>query len=156
MPDDIRVSAAPLDAAALLGALTGREASDGAVASFVGQVRAEPELEALELEHYPGVTEQVLAALREQAVARWSLSQALIHHRVGRIAIGETIVVVAASAPHRRAALEAVSFLIDRLKTEAPLWKRVHTTRGSHWVEARDSDSAASQYWQDQIAQEDA
>ena len=156
MPLGIQVSVEPIADAERLSALTGQSPHDGAVASFVGQVRAEPELEALELEHYPGVTEQALAALREQAVARWSLSQALIHHRVGRMAIGETIVVVAASAPHRRAALEAVSFLIDRLKTEAPFWKRVHTTRGSHWVEARDSDSAASQYWQDQIAQEDA
>ncbi|WP_297735265.1 molybdenum cofactor biosynthesis protein MoaE [uncultured Maricaulis sp.] len=156
MPSDIRVSAEPIDAAALMAALTGQSPDDGAVSSFVGQVRAEGDLVALELEHYPGVTEAALRELSEQAMARWSLSQALIHHRVGRMAVGETIVVVAASAPHRRAALEAVSFLIDRLKTEAPFWKRVHTAQGHYWVEARDSDTAASQYWRDQIAQEDA
>ena len=156
MRPDIQVTADPLDAPALVAALTGRDPDDGAVASFVGQVRAEPGLEALELEHYPGVTETALTELRERAMSRWSLSQAVIHHRVGRMAVGETIVVVAASAPHRRAALEAVGFLIDRLKTEAPFWKRVHTQDGSHWVAARDSDTAASQYWRDQIAQEDA
>ncbi|OLF81145.1 hypothetical protein AWH62_00265 [Maricaulis sp. W15] len=156
MTTDILVTPDPLDAAALIAALTGTHPDDGAMASFVGQVRAEPGLEALELEHYPGVTETALTELCEQAISRWSLSQALIHHRVGRMAIGETIVVVAASAPHRRAALEAVSFLIDRLKTEAPFWKRVHTKDGSHWVAARDSDTSASQYWRDQIAQEDA
>lgn len=156
MPSDILVSADPIDAATLLSTLTGHSPDDGAVASFVGQVRAEGDLIALELEHCPGVTESALRELSEQAIARWSLSQAVIHHRVGRMAIGETIVIVAASAPHRRAALDAVGFLIDRLKTDAPFWKRVHTEQGQYWVEARDSDTAASQYWRDQIAQEDA
>jgi molybdopterin synthase catalytic subunit len=156
MPLGIQVSVEPIADAERLSALTGQSPHDGAVASFVGQVRADGDLVALELEHYPGVTEAALGALREQAISRWSLSQAIIHHRVGRMEIGETIVLVAASAPHRRAALEAVSFLIDRLKTEAPFWKCVHTASGRHWVEARDSDTAASQYWRDQIAQEDA
>ena len=115
----------------------------GAVATFTGLVRADDGVEMLELEHYSGATEAALRRVAEGAVARWSLSAATIVHRVGPMAPGERIVFVAAAAPHRAAALEACAYLIDRLKTDAPFWKR--ETRGAavSWVEPRDGDRRA-------------
>ena len=145
-----------LDPAAELAAVTGQDNSAGGVASFVGQVRGEAGLTALELEHYPGVTEAALARIAETAAQRWPLMQAVIRHRVGRMTPGEPIVFVAASAAHRRAALDAVGYMIDLLKTEAPFWKRVHTEEGNHWVDAADGDREAADFWLDQMASEDA
>lgn len=145
-----------LDPAAELAALGGRDTATGAVASFLGQVRGEAGLTALELEHYPGVTDGALAHIARSAADRWQLSQAVIRHRVGRMAPGDPIVFVAAGAPHRREALEAVSYMIDLLKTEAPFWKRVHTADGSYWINPAEGDRRAANYWLDQMASEDA
>ena len=152
----IQVSHDPVRAGALLEELAGADPDCGGVASFTGQVRAEPGLVALELEHYPSVTENALQRIAETAAEKWSLRQAVIRHRVGRMEVGETLVFVGASAPHRREALKAVEYMIDLLKTDAPFWKQVHTDTGSHWVEARDTDRDAADYWTDQIASEDA
>ena len=143
----VQVQTERFDPGALINSLTGEDSSCGAVASFVGQVRGGGDLVALELEHYPGVTEQALGRIAAEAVQRWSLGEALILHRVGRMEIGEAIVFVGASAPHRRAALEATGFMIDILKTQAPFWKREHTTTGSHWVEPRPGDDDAAAAW---------
>lgn len=152
----ITVSHDPIDSGARLDALAGADPDCGGLASFVGQVREEPGLVSLELEHYPAVTEKALQTIAETAARKWDLHRAVIHHRVGRMEIGEVIVFVAATAPHRRAALDAVGYMIDLLKTEAPFWKQVHSNKGSHWVEARDTDRDAADYWTDQIASEDA
>ncbi|MDP1026605.1 molybdenum cofactor biosynthesis protein MoaE [Sphingomonas sp. KR1UV-12] len=139
----------PIDVAAEL-ALIEREGA-GAVASFTGLVRAdagaEGAVETLELEHYPGATEAALRTLADEAVTRWSLAGATIVHRVGPMRAGERIVFVGTAAPHRGAALDACAFLIDRLKTDAPFWKR--EVRGGHgtWVEARDTDEVAARRW---------
>ncbi|WP_425229402.1 molybdenum cofactor biosynthesis protein MoaE [Sphingomonas sp.] len=123
----------------------------GAVATFTGLVRADlhddGSVGLLELEHYPGMTERTLLTLCEEATARWSLLGATVVHRVGPMHPGERIVFVAAAAPHRTAALAACGFLIDRLKTDAPFWKR--ETRGgeARWIEARASDDAAAARW---------
>ena len=119
----------------------------GAVATFTGLVRGDDGVTTLELEHYPGATERALTDLVEQAAARWSLSAATVVHRVGPMAPGERIVFVGTAAPHRGAALEACAYLIDRLKTDAPFWKR--ETRGDElrWVEPRASDDAAAARW---------
>ena len=140
------VNAEPIDVAAEMAAIEAGGA--GAVATFSGLVRADDGVGTLELEHYPGATEAALVALAETAVARWSLLAATIVHRVGVMRPGERIVFVGVSAPHRGAALEACAFLIDRLKTDAPFWKR--ETRGSdaRWVEPRGSDDAAAARWQ--------
>lgn len=141
----IRVSPAPIDVAAETERveLTGV----GGIATFSGLVRADDGVERLELEHYPGVTEAMLAGFADQAVARWDLGGASIVHRVGPMRPGERIVFVATAAAHRAAALDACAFLIDRLKTDAPFWKR--ETRGGdrRWVEARDGDHAAAARW---------
>ncbi len=147
MPDPpyVRVSTDPIDIAAEFGRV--EVAGVGGIASFCGLVRADDGVELLELEHYPGVTEAMLAGLAGQATARWSLSAASIVHRVGPMPPGTRIVFVATAAAHRTAALEACAFLIDRLKTDAPFWKR--ETRGGErrWVEARDGDHAAAARW---------
>ena len=140
---DVRVE--PIDLAAEIAAA--EQAGAGAVATFTGIVRGDDGVETLALEHYPGATEAALRAVAEGAVARWSLSGATIVHRVGPMRPGERIVFVAAVAAHRAAALEACAYLIDRLKTDAPFWKR--ETRGDRetWVEARDGDHAAAARW---------
>ncbi|MGP7796014.1 molybdenum cofactor biosynthesis protein MoaE [Sphingomonas sp. CLY1604] len=146
----IAVGPEPIDIA---GEIARAEAADGsgAVATFTGLVRADADaaggVAVLELEHYPGATEAALTRVAEEAVARWSLEGATIVHRVGPMRPGERIVFVAAAAAHRAAALEACAYLIDRLKTDAPFWKR--ETRGdeARWVEARDSDADAAARW---------
>lgn len=147
MAISVKVQTERFDPGALLNQFSGQDSSCGAVASFTGQVRGGGELVALELEHYPGVTEQALGRIAAEAVRRWSLGEAVIVHRVGKMAVGEPIVFVGASAPHRKAALEATGFMIDILKTQAPFWKREHTTTGSHWVEPRPGDDDAAAVW---------
>jgi len=142
----IHVSAEPIDLAAEMAAVEQAEGA-GAVATFTGLVRSDDGVGVLELEHYPGATEAALRALVEEARARWSLGAAAIVHRVGPMRPGERIVFVAAAAAHRAAALAACAYLIDRLKTDAPFWKR--ETRGgeARWVEARESDVDAAARW---------
>jgi molybdopterin synthase catalytic subunit len=122
-------------------------AGAGAVATFTGLVRADDGVETLELEHYPGATEAALCVVAETAVARWRLQAATIVHRVGPMEPGERIVFVAATAAHRGAALEACAYLIDRLKTDAPFWKRETRDGATSWVEARETDEAAAAKW---------
>ncbi|WP_294190367.1 molybdenum cofactor biosynthesis protein MoaE [uncultured Sphingomonas sp.] len=119
----------------------------GAVATFTGLVRADDGVATLELEHYPGATEAALTRLAEEAVRRWPLSAASIIHRVGPMQPGERIVFTGAASAHRAAALEACAFLIDRLKTDAPFWKREVVGGEARWVEARDSDDHAADRW---------
>lgn len=144
---EVQISEAPLRPATLLSGLAGRDPDSGAVASFLGQVRAGEGLTGLELEHYPGVTENVLTRLARRALARWSLSRAVIVHRVGLMSIGDPIVFVGAAAPHRRAALEAVEYMIDVLKTQAPFWKKEYTVKGERWIEPCPEDDDAASCW---------
>ncbi|RZM29865.1 MAG: molybdenum cofactor biosynthesis protein MoaE [Sphingomonas sp.] len=141
----IAVQTAPIDLAAEIAAV--EQPGAGAVATFTGIVRGDDAVATLELEHYPGATESALRTVAEGAVSRWSLDGATIVHRVGPMRPGERIVFVAAVAAHRGAALEACAYLIDRLKTDAPFWKR--ETRGDRasWVEPRDGDHQAAARW---------
>ncbi len=142
----IRISRELFEVDAALAALS-REGI-GAVASFVGIVRGNGGLVALTLEHYPSMTEAALHELAKEAVARWSLGGVTIYHRVGRLVPGNPIVFVACASAHRRAALEACTFVIDRLKTGAPFWKQESFTDGRDvWVEAHESDDAAAARW---------
>ncbi len=138
-PIDSTIELAPL---ALLGG--------GAVASFTGIARDDNGVTAIELEHYPAMTEASLAALVDDAIARWPLLGAVLIHRVDIINVGEPIVLVGTAASHRVEALEACAFLIDRLKTDAPFWKKEHRADGSaKWVEAKMSDNARADKWRD-------
>ena len=143
----IRVSVQndPLDVAAEIALLVG--AGVGGIATFTGVVRADDGVSALELEHYPGATEAALRTLADEAAERWSLVVTAITHRVGVMHPGDLVVFVGTAAAHRAAALESCAYLIDRLKTEAPFWKR--ETRGDQasWVEPRDSDMVAAARW---------
>ncbi len=130
---------------ALLLAQAGEGA--GGVGAFLGVVRG-GEVAALELEHYPGMTERRLAEIAGDACARFGLAACTLIHRVGRLAPGEPIVLVVAASAHRKPALEATAFLIDWLKTRAPFWKREHLRGGGQrWVEARDTDDDAAAAW---------
>ena len=142
----VRVSPAPFDIGAAMAALSSEGV--GAVASFTGIVRGDGGLIALTLEHYPAMTEAVLCVLADEALARWSLGGVVLHHRVGRLVPGDHIVLVACASAHRKDALEACTFLIDRLKTDAPFWKRESFADGrEQWVEARVSDDATAARW---------
>jgi molybdopterin synthase catalytic subunit len=145
---DVRVQEAPFDfGAEAAGFADGRKVS-GAIVTFTGIVRdIAGGLEAMEIEHYPGMTEAALKEIAEQAMARWSLEDVLVIHRHGRLAPSEMIMMVATAARHRKAAFEAAEFLMDYLKSRAPFWKREITADGAAWVQARDEDEAALKRW---------
>jgi len=118
----------------------------GAVVTFVGRVRDfAGSDQSMWLEHYPGMTEKVLAELVERARHNWPLIRVTIIHRIGHLAPGDQIVFVGVSSAHRKAAFAASEFLMDFLKTQAPFWKR----EGDRWVEAKDSDQAAADAWRE-------
>jgi len=141
----VRVQPEDFDVGIELAALEGK--GGGAVASFTGLVRADDGVEAMTLEHYPGMTEKALSALAEHAKDRWPLCGVTVVHRVGTLRAGDRIVFVGAASDHRAAALEACAFLIDRLKTDAPFWKKEHRSKGDSWVAARATDDAAARNW---------
>lgn len=141
----VRVQTGGFDSAALLAQL--ELAGVGAIASFTGLVRSDDGVTAIELEHYPAMTEASLRTLAETAQQRWQLTACLIVHRVGKMAVGEPVVIVGTAASHRAAALEACAFLIDRLKTDAPFWKKEYRGDTASWVEAKASDEARAEAW---------
>ena len=125
----------------------------GAVVAFIGMVRdlnLADDVVALELEHYPGMTEKSLMKIVQQAESRWSLQAARVVHRVGKMYPGDQIVLVLTASAHRGDAYEANTFIMDYLKTEAPFWKKEWTPDGPRWIEARDSDDHAAARWNDQ------
>jgi len=146
----IRVQREDFDPGAELARLTAGNHRIGGAVSFVGLVRdfgGPAVVQAMTLEHYPGMTEKQLAAIEAEATARWPLEASLIVHRYGRMELGERIVLVITASAHREAAFEACEFLVDWLKTKAPFWKLEETTAGSGWVEARAADDAAAAKW---------
>jgi molybdopterin synthase catalytic subunit len=147
----IRVQREDFDPGREIEALTAGNTAIGGVASFIGLVRdlaSGESVGAMTLEHYPGMTEKMLAEIDAEANRRWPLQASLIIHRYGRLEPGDRIVLVVTASAHRGAALEACHFLIDWLKTKAPFWKLEETGDGaSKWVEARASDDAAAGRW---------
>ena len=134
-----------------VAALTRDRRDVGAVASFVGLARDTNEgsgVAAMTLEHYPGMTEKALAALVDEACARWALLDVTVVHRVGRLLPGDPIVLVAVASAHRGEAFAACEFIMDALKTRAPFWKKEETPHGERWVEARASDELAAERWE--------
>jgi len=146
----IRVQREDFDIGAEIAGLTGGNRGIGGVASFVGLVRdmaGGDAIGAMTLEHYPGMTEQQLAAIEAEAKKRWPLDAVLIVHRYGELKPGDRIVLVVTASSHRDAAFDACRFLIDWLKTKAPFWKLEETSAGPRWVEAKESDDAAAARW---------
>lgn len=122
-------------------------AGAGAVVTFTGVVRGDGGMAAMEIEHYPGMTEKAIAGIVLEAVARWALVDALVIHRHGRLVVGEAIMMVATAAPHRGDAFAAAEFLMDYLKSRAPFWKKEIGPDGAAWVAAKDADEAALTRW---------
>lgn len=144
----IRVQEESFDPYAELERFTKKRPNVGAVASFVGLVRDEGDkVDALILDHYPGFTEKEIKRIETEARGRFDVADTLVIHRYGRMIPGEVIVLVAASALHRKDALEAVEFLMDYLKTEAPFWKRELGPDGEKWIEPRAGDRDAREAW---------
>lgn len=151
MPSSIRVQQSEFSTDQEVRCLRAQRTDIGAVATFTGYVRdfnERPEVTALTLEHYPGMTEQALQTIAAEAQERWSLQGLRIIHRVGRMEPGDPIVLVVTASAHRQDAFEACHFIMDYLKTRAPFWKKEHTTSGDYWVSSRASDTQAAERWE--------
>lgn len=139
------------DVASEYTALRDSGAGTGAIATFTGLVRDSGDMEGvtgLYLEHYPGMTEQVIAGLIEDASKRWDVRAARVIHRVGRLALCDQIVFVGVCSAHRGDAFAACEFIMDALKTSAPFWKKELTEDGEHWVEQKSSDLDKTRTWE--------
>jgi molybdopterin synthase catalytic subunit len=122
----------------------------GAIVSFVGQVRRhgdQTNVTGLILEHYPAMTQPILAQHVLSACQRWPLLGVVLVHRVGHMQLGENIVAVVVASPHRQAAFDAVQYLMDFLKNEAPFWKQEVTPHGAAWVEQKQADLEQAKRW---------
>ena len=122
----------------------------GAVCSFIGTVRDRNDgldVSAMELEHYPGMTEKAIEAMIDEAIARFAIFGVRIVHRIGVLQPLDQVVMVAVTSAHRGTSFQACEFLMDYLKTQAPFWKKESTPAGARWVDARVSDDAALAKW---------
>ena len=144
---DIRLSDARLDPSVCLAALDQATHNAGGIASFLGKVRANDGVEALELSHYEPLTLPGMEDLGARASARFSLMGLVMVHRIGMLYPGDPIVLVAAAARHRRDAIAAVDFCMDHLKSAAWFWKREKRADGWHWIEPRASDHEDFARW---------
>ncbi len=144
----LSVQQKPFDLGRESNAFAAQANTAGAIVTFTGIVR-DPggELAAMEIEHYPGMTESAITAMMAEARTRWSLTDALVIHRHGSLKPGEAIMMVATAAPHRAEAFAAAEFLMDYLKSRAPFWKKEITATGADWVAAKDDDEQALKRW---------
>ena len=146
----VSIQTEDFDLGAELAALRAGDTGVGAVASFIGTVRERSEgqsVSAMELEHYPGMTERSIEAMIDEAGRRFDIRAARVVHRVGVLSAGAQIMMVAVTAAHRGQAFQACEFLMDYLKTQAPFWKKETTPEGARWVDARVADDAALARW---------
>ena len=147
----VTIQGEDFDVGVEMRALRAADASIGAVASFVGVVRDindSRDVAAMELEHYPGMTEQAITRIAVQACERWDLSGIRVIHRIGKLYPLDQIVLVLVASGHRGEAFAACEFVMDFLKTKAPLWKKESTPEGERWVAARSTDDDAAARWQ--------
>jgi molybdopterin synthase catalytic subunit len=146
----VSIQTTDFDLGAEVAALRAADPGVGAVASFIGTVRDRNDglgVSAMELEHYPGMTEKAIEAMIDEAFKRFDIRAARVIHRVGTLKPLDQVVMVAVSSAHRGAAFQACEFLMDYLKTQAPFWKKETTPEGARWVDARVSDDAALARW---------
>ncbi|MBN9316385.1 MAG: molybdenum cofactor biosynthesis protein MoaE [Devosia sp.] len=145
----VRLQAAPFDPGAETNAFLAASAGAGAAVTFTGLVRSRPDdpVSTLTLEAYPELAEAQIGRAIAEAVARFGLIKAAVIHRYGALDSGEPIVQVMTLAPHRQAAFDGASFLMDYLKTDAPFWKKEATPAGNRWVEAKAEDDHARDKW---------
>ena len=145
----ISVQEQPFDLGAETSGFAAGHKDMGAIVTFTGIVRDLPDdpLIAMEIEHYPGMTEAALTEIAQTAMDRWSLGDALVIHRHGRLVPGEMIMMVATASKHRKDAFEAAEYLMDYLKSRAPFWKREITEQGDAWVASKSEDEDALKRW---------
>jgi molybdopterin synthase catalytic subunit len=146
----VRIQTADFDVAAEIAALRRDDPGVGAVCSFIGTVRDRNDgsrVNAMELEHYPGMTEKAIEEMIDEAFRRFDLRAARVIHRVGALQVQDQIVLVVVTSSHRGESFRACEFLMDYLKTQAPFWKKESTPEGERWVDARVADDAALQRW---------
>lgn len=151
IPIAVRVQADRFDEATEKAALLAGRHDIGAVVAFTGYCRSESgRLDALELEHYPGMAEEEILRICKEAAGRWPLLALGVVHRFGKIAPGEEIVLVMAASGHRAAAFAGADFVMDFLKSRAPFWKKEHGVdgRSGDWVAAKDEDESALRRWE--------
>ncbi len=147
----VRIQQEDFDVGSEIAALRRGNPAVGAVASFIGVMRDINDgasVATMTLEHYPGMTEQAISRIVDEAKLRWKIFDAVVIHRVGRLEPQDQIVLVAVSSAHRGDAFDACEFIMDYLKTRAPLWKKESTATGERWVEARVSDDKSAQRWE--------
>ncbi len=143
----ISVQSAAFDLGAETARFAAGVAGAGAVVTFTGLVRGDGGIAAMEIEHYPGMTEAAVTAFAGEAGGRFRLTDVLVIHRFGRLVPGEAIMMVATAAPHRGDAFAAAEFLMDWLKSRAPFWKKEIGPDGAVWVAAKETDEAALGRW---------
>jgi molybdopterin synthase catalytic subunit len=146
----VTIQTEDFDVAAEIAALRRGDAGVGAVCSFIGTVRDRSEgsaVSAMELEHYPGMTEKAIELMVDEAFRRFDIRAARVIHRVGPLQVQDQIVLVVVTSPHRGESFQACEFLMDYLKTQAPFWKKESTPDGERWVDARVTDDAALERW---------
>ena len=146
----IRVQTEDFDPSKEIDSITKNNPNIGAIGSFIGIVRSKDSdnpITSLTLEHYQGMTEKMLSSIEMEANRRWSLESSLIIHRIGKLKVGDRIVLVVTTSAHRAAALESCNFLIDWLKTKAPFWKFEQKLEGGKWVDARIEDEKTTSKW---------
>ncbi len=146
----VSIQTADFDLSTEVALLRLQDKGVGAVCSFIGTVRDRNDglaVSAMELEHYPGMTEKAIEAMIDEAWRRFDILGARVIHRVGPLQPLDQIVLVVVSAAHRGQSFQACEFLMDYLKTQAPFWKKEQTPEGARWVDARVSDDAALARW---------
>lgn len=144
----VRVRPEPFDAGAELNGFAVGRTDVGAVVSFTGVVRdRDGGLIAMQIEHYPGMTERAISAIVDQAMDRWALADVLVIHRYGLLPLGAPIMMVATASAHRADAFAAAEFLMDYLKSRAPFWKKEVTADGADWVQSLEADENALKRW---------
>ena len=144
------IQAEDFDVGAEIAALRAGDPGVGAVCSFIGTVRDRSDgasVSAMELEHYPGMTEKAIEQMIDEAMRRFDIRAARVIHRVGPLNVKDQIVLVVVTSAHRGESFQACEFLMDYLKTQAPFWKKERTPEGERWVDARVADDAALQRW---------
>jgi molybdopterin synthase catalytic subunit len=151
-PARVSIQTADFDLGAEVAQLRGQNAGVGAVCSFIGTVRDRTAgqggvISSMELEHYPGMTEQSIEAMIDEAMKRFDILGVRVIHRVGLLQPLDQIVLVAVTSAHRSESFQACEFLMDYLKTQAPFWKKEQTPDGARWVDARVTDDAALAKW---------
>jgi molybdopterin synthase catalytic subunit len=148
-PVKIAIQHEPFDTRTETELLTRQSGNVGALVSFSGICRADETLSALELEHYPGMAEAQIGRIVDEAFEKWPILGALVIHRIGKIPVGDEIVLVAVTSAHRHAAFDGANYIMDFLKSRAPFWKKEHLAGGSEgaWVDAKESDEDALSRW---------